>query len=81
MDKDVSRHRADTYIYIYPLPVVPPAPLIAVSCRVFGLTVTTLAVVPRFEVLAMTLPPWVVMLSTRPPPICPGEKKTDKAFL
>ena len=46
------------------LPVVPEAPLIAVSCNVLGLTVTTLAVLAR--VVAITLPPCVVMFNTRP---------------
>ena len=49
----------------------------AVSCRVLGLTVTTLAAVPRFDELAITFPPWVVMFSTRPAAIWPDTGTQD----
>lgn len=47
------------------MPVVPPAAdLTAVRCNVLGLTVTTFE---ALDVVAITRPPGVVMLSTLPP--------------
>ena len=54
------------------VPVVLPEPdLTAVRCKVFGLTVTTLV---ALVVVAMTLPPGVVMLRTFPPECAASSK-------